>query len=129
MRRTVGGIYLVFSKMFDTVSHSLLDKLAGYRLNVWSVRQVANWLTGHTESGDQGFSLWLAVSHQWDPPGINTGPMLFNFFINDLDVGIGNTLTKFADETKLGGEGTQQKGELSYRGTLTGWKCRLSRIV
>jgi len=34
------------SAKIDTDSHSLLDKLAGYRLNEWSLRWVGNWLTG-----------------------------------------------------------------------------------
>ena len=96
-------IYLDFNKAFDKVSHNgLLIQLQRHGVSDIIINWIRVWLCQRKQRVllNGAKSHWVNVV-SGVPQGSVLGPILFNIFINNIELNLGSRVFKFADDMKL----------------------------
>lgn len=70
-------------------------------MNLLVDEKLAGW--SHPAVSGQRLNVWMDTSDKWRPSGSVLESVFFDIFINDIGSGIQCIISKFADDTKLGG--------------------------
>ncbi|KAJ7411880.1 RNA-directed DNA polymerase from mobile element jockey-like protein [Willisornis vidua] len=95
--KVVEKVILVVKLSMRSLTISSMSSTQHKRFRQWVSNQLMNQAQSEWDNNR------LVTCHKWVPQGSILGLVLFNIFISDLDAGLEGILSKFAEETKLGG--------------------------
>ena len=96
-------VLLDLSKAFDSIDHCrLLSKLQALGIGRTALEWFRSYLTGCQKYVRIGSDLEPRPDHSWSSTRLDTGPALFNLYINDLPtIPENGLLESFVDDSKL----------------------------
>ena len=96
-------LYLDYCKAFDTVPHSrLLNQISTFGIQGEALQLIKAFLSNRQQKvvANGCSSEWKPVK-SGVPQGSVLGPVLFSWFVNDIPALLDNSVTMYADDTKL----------------------------
>ena len=99
----VGAILMDLSKAFDCLPHNIfIAKLEAYGVTNDALNFILSYLSQHKQCIKNGGSLsLLKIILLGVPQGSIFGPILFNIFLNDIFLILGQDLHNFADDNTI----------------------------